>query len=86
MKLNKQRDKAKIFYAGRSQAVQLPPGYRFTGAEVFIRPDHETGEVILSHIPKHSWSRFFALVDHIPMPNDFLSDRDHEPANEKRLC
>ncbi len=30
-------DKAKLFWSGRSQAVRLPKGFRFTGTEVSIR-------------------------------------------------
>lgn len=42
---------AKIFATGRSQAVRLPLEFRFDVAEVFIRRDPATGDVILSCKP-----------------------------------
>ena len=42
---------AKIFTTGRSQAVRLPLEFRFDVAEVFIRHDPLTGDVVLSRKP-----------------------------------
>ena len=42
---------AKIFATGRSQAVHLPLEFRFDVAEVFIRRDPATGDVVLSRKP-----------------------------------
>ncbi len=42
---------AKIFATGRSQAVRLPLEFRFDVAEVFIRRDPFTGDVVLSRKP-----------------------------------
>ena len=42
---------AKIFATGRSQAVRLPLEFRFDVAEVFIRRDPATGDVVLSRKP-----------------------------------
>ncbi|MBC7719630.1 MAG: AbrB/MazE/SpoVT family DNA-binding domain-containing protein [Chitinophagaceae bacterium] len=42
---------AKIFATGRSQAVRLPLAFRFDVAEVFIRRDPATGDVVLSRKP-----------------------------------
>ncbi len=42
---------AKIFATGRSQAVRLPLEFRFDVAEVFIRRDPLTGDVVLSRKP-----------------------------------
>ena len=42
---------AKIFATGRSQAVRLPLEFRFDVAEVFIRRDPYTGDVVLSRKP-----------------------------------
>ena len=42
---------AKIFATGRSQAVRLPLEFRFDVAEVFIRHDPSTGDVVLSRKP-----------------------------------
>ena len=42
---------AKVFATGRSQAVRLPLEFRFDVAEVFIRRDPGTGDVVLSKKP-----------------------------------
>ena len=42
----KQRDEAKLFKNGSSQAVRLPKEYRFEGDTVFIRREGE--DVVLS--------------------------------------
>ena len=42
---------AKVFATGRSQAVRLPLEFRFDVAEVFIRHDPATGDVVLSKRP-----------------------------------
>jgi antitoxin VapB len=65
---------AKLFRNGRSQAVRLPADFRFEGAEVFIRQDPTTGDVILSRRPE-SWESFFQLVQHARVPEDFMADR-----------
>lgn len=44
---------AKIFVTGRSQAVRLPLEFRFDVAEVFIRRDAGTGDVVLSTRPQN---------------------------------
>ena len=65
---------AKLFRNGRSQAVRLPYNFRFEGAEVFIRQDPATGDVILSRRPE-SWESFFQLAQQAGVPEDFLVDR-----------
>jgi antitoxin VapB len=52
---------AKIFATGRSQAVRLPLEFRFDVAEVFIRQDPMTGDVILSRKPT-DWQGLFDVV------------------------
>jgi antitoxin VapB len=44
---------AKIFTTGRSQAVRLPLEFRFDVAQVFIRHDPATGDVVLSRKPSN---------------------------------
>ena len=68
---------AKLFLNGRSQAVRLPADLRFEGSEVFIRRDHDTGDVILSRRPE-SWEDFFRLRREANVPREFLSDRQDE--------
>lgn len=69
------RETAKIFTNGGSQAVRLPAEFRFTGSEVFIRKDPDTGEVILTEKPR-TWDGFFAARDAAiaagEIPDDFI--------------
>jgi antitoxin VapB len=75
---------AKLFRNGRSQAVRLPADFRFTGAEVFVRRDPATGDVILSRRPE-SWQDFFDLADTLDIPQDFLSTRRDAPPQKRKL-
>jgi len=75
---------AKLFRNGRSQAVRLPAEYRFEGAEVYIRRDSETGDVILSRRPE-SWQGFFEMTKGIEIPDDFLTDRGDKPPQKRNL-
>jgi len=52
---------AKIFATGRSQAVRLPLEFRFDVAEVFIRHDPVTGDVVLSRKPT-DWQGLLDVV------------------------
>ena len=52
---------AKIFATGRSQAVRLPLEFRFDVAEVFIRHDPVTGDVVLSRKPR-DWQGLLDVV------------------------
>ena len=75
---------AKIFMNGRSQAVRLPAAFRFDGAEVFIRRDDKTGDVILSRKPG-DWGSFFTLADQAEIPRDFMADRHDTPPEARQL-
>ncbi len=75
---------AKIFKTGRSQAVRLPAEFRFDTAEVFIRRDPVTGDVILSRRPQ-DWEALFALQAQTELPQDFLADRQDVPAQPREL-
>ncbi len=75
---------AKLFRNGRSQAVRLPAEYRFEGAEVYVRRDPATGDVVLSRRPD-SWQDFFELTKKIEVPDDFLSDRKDTPPQKRAL-
>lgn len=52
---------AKVFTNGRSQAVRLPLEYRFDTAEVFIRRNPVSGDVILSKKP-NEWQGLLDAV------------------------
>ena len=69
---------AKLFANGRSQAVRLPREFRFDGAEVFIRKDPATGDVILSRRAS-GWQEIFAALDAAGVPADFMADRRDGP-------
>ena len=75
---------AKLFRNGRSQAVRLPSEYRFEGAEVYIRRDTASGDVILSRRPE-SWQDFFELMKSIDMPGDYLVRRKDAPPQKRDL-
>jgi antitoxin VapB len=77
-------DKAKLFVTGRSQAVRLPREYRFEGAEVFIRRDPLTGDVVLSRKPEN-WQGFLELSAQFEVPEDFMAERDDPPAPDRQL-
>ena len=61
MKGIKMHQTAKIFATGRSQAVRLPLEFRFDVAEVFIRRDPATGDVVLSRKPTN-WQGLLDVV------------------------
>ena len=75
---------AKVFMSGRSQAVRLPAAFRFSEAEVCLRRDAATGDVVLSRRPG-GWDTFFELVATLDVPADFLSDRGDAPAQPREL-
>ena len=73
---------AKLFNNGRSQAVRLPASFRFDCKEVYIRQDPTTGDVILSRKPG-TWDGFFELLKDSKVPDDFMSDRQDLPPQER---
>ena len=66
---------AKLFMNGRSQTVRLPAAFRFDAAEVFIRRDPVSGDVILSRRPP-DWDGFFAALVGAEMQDDFLPNEE----------
>jgi antitoxin VapB len=68
---------AKIFMTGRSQAVRLPAAYRFNTAEVSIRRDPQTGDVILSARPT-DWHEAFSAIRHSRGAELFPAGRDQD--------
>ena len=73
---------AKIFTTGRSQAVRLPLEFRFDVAEVFIRQDPNTGDVVLSRKPT-DWQGLLDVVA-LNAQDDLLIERrqntNHSPS------
>jgi antitoxin VapB len=64
---------AKIFTTGRSQAVRLPLEFRFDVAEVYIRHDPLTGDVVLSRKPT-DWQGLIDVVK-LNAEEDLLIER-----------
>ncbi len=71
---------AKIFTTGRSQAVRLPLEFRFDVAEVYIRHDPVTGDVVLSRKPT-DWQGLIDVVK-LNAEEDLLIER--RQANTRR--
>jgi antitoxin VapB len=74
---------AKVFINGRSQAVRLPAAFRFDTKEVFIRPDPDTGDVILSRKPA-TWDGFFAALQGADIPAGFLDEGERRQDVQER--
>ena len=73
---------AKIFATGRSQAVRLPLEFRFDVAEVFIRHDPVTGDVVLSRKPADWQGLLDAVVQNAG--DDLLVERRPVPTPHLR--
>jgi len=73
---------AKLFKNGRSQAVRLPSEFRFAEKEVYIHRDPLSGDVVLSRRPG-DWEEFFALVERLDVPQDFMVDRQDGPPQDR---
>jgi antitoxin VapB len=71
---------AKIFATGRSQAVRLPLEFRFDVAEVFIRRDPTTGDVVLSRKPT-DWQ---GLLDAVALNKDEDSNLERRQTHTRR--
>jgi antitoxin VapB len=70
-----QMRKARVFMTGRSQAVRIPAEFRFNTSEVYVHRDEQTGDVILSQVPK-SWEEIFEEIDKAGFPPEFMADRN----------
>ena len=73
---------AKVFATGRSQAVRLPLEFRFDVAEVFIRRDATTGDLVLSKKPS-DWQ---GLLDAVALnaKDDLLIERRQASSQPRR--
>jgi len=80
---------ARLFTTGGSQAVRLPAEFRFSGSEVFIRRDEQTGDVVLTPKKRQSWASFVELREQLREElsreglEDFMRERE-QPADEAR--
>ena len=75
-------EKARVFMSGRSQAVRIPAKYRFTTAEVYVRRDPQSGDLILSQAPG-GWDEIYAALDNAGFPDDFLAERAQGPPQQR---
>lgn len=71
--------RARVFMSGRSQHVTIPAEFRFRTDEVMVRRDPETGDLILSAVPR-SLSEVYAALDAAGFPEDFLREREQGTA------
>ena len=76
-KTSSNRQTAKLFVNGRSQAVRLPAEFRFEGKEVFIRRDPQSGDVILSRKPDN-WDSFLDAIKGVEVPEDVFGTKDRK--------
>lgn len=71
---------AKLFTNGGSQAVRLPAEFRFDdAAEVYIRREPVTGDIVLSREPRLPWREFVAMRSAMAGDAelaDFMRDRE----------
>ena len=74
--------KARVFMSGRSQAVRIPAEFRFDTDEVYVRRDHQTGDLILSRSPS-TWEEIFATLDEAGIPDDFMADRQQGVSEDR---
>ena len=77
-----ERQIAKLFLNGASQAVRIPKNFMFDCSEVYIRKEVDTGDVILSKKPG-TWVDFFELVERLDIPCDFMDERDNATSSER---
>jgi antitoxin VapB len=71
---------AKLFMNGRSQAVRLPSEFRFQGREVLIE---KKGDAVILRPKPMRWDDFFERPSRVP--EDFLSDRQDSPPEDRDL-
>jgi len=78
MTLESVMDTAKLFWAGRSQAVRLPKEYRLNGKEVRIR---RHGSAIIIEPLADEWSWLDTIVGQLD--DDFVEAANEQPAPQE---
>jgi antitoxin VapB len=74
-----EKDIAKLFWTGRSQAVRLPREFRFEGDEVRIR---RHGSAVILEPVAEDWKWLDALVGQLDQ--DFVEAATEEMAQQER--
>src|SRR5262249_11905701 len=72
-------ERAKIFWSGRSQAVRLPKEFRFEGDEVRIR---RHGSAVILEPVSEDWGWLDALVG--KLDQDFVEAVGEQPEQQQR--
>jgi len=72
------RETAKVFATGRSQAVRLPKKFRFEGDEVYI--ERRGAQVILTPKPR-SWNEYFSKARRL---SEDFPERIEDPPPQDR--
>lgn len=72
-------DRAKLFMNGRSQAVRLPKGFRFEGAEVYVK---KVGNAVVLLPRSESWRTLYESLEHFS--EDFMEEREQPDAGDAR--
>jgi len=70
---------AKVFRSGKSQAVRLPKGFRFTSTEVEV---YRHGDEIVLRERKKGLERAFEIL--ASLPNDIFPDARNDPPPQSR--
>lgn len=70
---------AKVFENGRSQAVRLPKGYRFSDKEVAI---NKIGDVVLLMPKENKWAGFLSSLN--LFSEDFMNDGREQSVEQER--
>ena len=72
-------DTAKVFWAGRSQAVRLPKAFRFETSEVRIR---RHGSAVILEPVADDWDWLAAVTG--PLDDDFAAAASEQPPEQDR--
>ncbi len=73
-----EREIAKVFATGRSQAVRIPKKFRFEGDEVYI--ERRGDQIILTPKPR-SWEEYFSQARRL---SEDFPDRIDDPPPQDR--
>ena len=71
-------ERAKLFQAGRSQAVRLPKEFRFNGTEVYVK---RVGRAVVLLPMDDAWDSLAQSLDRFS--GDFMNERD-QPLDQPR--
>ena len=70
-----------LFQNGRTQAVRLPKEFAFEG--VTTVEISRQGDAVILRPARKSWDSFIELAQQSDIPDDFMTDRANEVAQER---